>query len=69
MPGILRWVETLIIRALQRYSDFLNGGLVDTRHANVDHKAIRTEYGFIPNQGVVAFPFIFVQFNFEEIGV
>jgi len=69
MPGILRWVETRIIRALQRYSDFFAGGSVDTRHANINHKDIRTEYGFIPNQGVVAFPFVFIQFNFEEIGV
>ncbi len=69
-PGLLRWVETRIVRGLERLATDWRGGPVDALHVNVllDPKT-RTEYGFSLKNETTAFPFVAIDFSFEEIGV
>ncbi|HEY9826050.1 MAG TPA: hypothetical protein V6D19_11415 [Stenomitos sp.] len=69
VPGILRWVETRIVRSLQQYDVFFAGQ--DIRHANLQLQGLRSEYGIgvLPGTEVSAFPFLRINLNFEEIGV
>lgn len=70
LPGILRWVETRIMRALYRYSEDFKASVADLRHAQVlSEPLFRSNYGFLANQKEAAFPFVSIEFNFEEIGV
>lgn len=69
-PGLLRWVETRIVRGLERLAHCWEGGTVDTLHVNVlSEPKFRTEYGFSLKNETTAFPFVNIDFNFEEIGV
>lgn len=68
-PGILRWVESRIARALTDYPIWAMGG--QDLHANVITTNMRSEYGLgaFPGTDAIAFPFLRVRFQFQEIGV
>lgn len=69
-PGILRWVETRILRCLERYSEGWFAGSADLRHANVlSEPTFRSTYDFGIGANNNTFPFVAIDFNFEEIGV
>lgn len=70
VPGILRWVQTRIVRALGANNGFF-GGQTDLLHANIPEQRFRCEEGIgvLPGTEVSAFPFFRIIFQFQEIGV
>jgi hypothetical protein len=71
VPGILRWVETRLVRNMHKFDARFMQGNPDQRHSNLDLRNLRTEYGLgvLPQSEVSAFPFFRINFQFEEIGV
>jgi hypothetical protein len=71
VPGILRWVETRLVRNLHHLDARFRQGPLDARHSNLLLKNMRSEYGIgvLPQSEVSAFPFFRINFQFEEIGV
>lgn len=67
-PGILRWVELRIARHLAKYSDFYPPD--ESIHAHILGN-LRGEYGIgvLPGSEVSTFPFIRINFDFQELGV
>lgn len=70
-PGILHWVESRIARALHDYDSQFFGGTIDTRHVNLLLGSLRSDYGLgvLPGTEASAFPFVRINFQFQEIGV